>query len=582
MFSRSTTMLAALLSLAVVMTMFGSTVGAQCVDDGAAQRGAAAVTAVNAVTAVTAAAGDPVRMPLIGEPAPPFEAITTAGVKKLADYRGRWLVLFSHPADFTPVCTTEMIGFARAADRFGALQADLLGLSIDSRFSHIAWLRNIEEKFGVEVPFPIIDDVSMQVSRAYGMVHAGASSTATVRATFLIDPEGTLRALLYYPMSNGRSVDEILRLLEALQTTDAAGLATPEGWQPGDDGIAPPPLTSAAARERMRQNPDATDWYYVTTSMSTETEAASSEETHRAFVSDTLEPYECGSITRLHTFGGIFLASQPSPEDLEQAKKGGVLTVINQRHAAEVTEFDERAIVESMGLRYENPAFNGPDELTPAILDTTLGLLRTAPRPLLLHCSSANRTGAVWFAYRALDGGLSLDDALAEARRVGLRSAAYEKIVRAYIDSRRDGAARGGAAADVKRDQLHIGLVAALDDERRTRAFYEAVLQRYGSVLPFARLAEAEGRHAEHVVQAMRNRGLTVPEETARADDIVVPATLEEVTRLAIRKEKENVALYDRLLATIDDPEVRDVLALLRHRSAERHLPALQRSMRSR
>jgi len=201
-------------------------------------------------------------MPRINEPAPAFTARTTDGDRALEDYRGKWLVLFSHPADFTPVCTTEFMAFARAADRFKALNCELLGLSIDSVHSHIAWMRSIEEKFGVTIPFPIIEDLSMNVARAFGMIHPGASDTSAVRATFLIDPEGIIRAMVYYPMSNGRSVDEFVRLLTALQTSDANKVATPENWQPGEPVIVPPPATAAAARTRKDEGYDYTDWYF--------------------------------------------------------------------------------------------------------------------------------------------------------------------------------------------------------------------------------------------------------------------------------------------------------------------------------
>ena len=201
-------------------------------------------------------------MPRINEPAPAFKARTTHGERSLADYKGKWLVLFSHPADFTPVCTTEFMGFARAADRFKALNCELLGLSIDSVHSHIAWMRSIEEKFGVEIPFPIIDDLSMNVAKAFGMIHPGASDTSAVRATFLIDPEGVIRAMVYYPMSNGRSVDEFVRLLTALQTSDANKVATPENWQPGEPVIVPPPATAEAAKARAGEGYDYTDWYF--------------------------------------------------------------------------------------------------------------------------------------------------------------------------------------------------------------------------------------------------------------------------------------------------------------------------------
>ncbi|MDR9440588.1 MAG: peroxiredoxin [Halomonas sp.] len=201
-------------------------------------------------------------MPQLNRPAPDFTAKTTHGEKSLADYKGRWLVLFAHPADFTPVCTTEFSAFATRADQFKALDTELLGLSIDSVHAHIAWTRSIKENFGIEIPFPIIADLSMQVANAYGMIQPGASDTAAVRATFVIDPEGILRAMVYYPMSNGRSVDEILRLVKALQTSDAHGVATPENWQPGEKVIVPPPATDAEAEARKDQGYDYVDWYF--------------------------------------------------------------------------------------------------------------------------------------------------------------------------------------------------------------------------------------------------------------------------------------------------------------------------------
>jgi peroxiredoxin (alkyl hydroperoxide reductase subunit C) len=202
-------------------------------------------------------------MPRLNEPAPAFEAPTTHGVKKLEDYRGQWLVLFSHPADFTPVCTTEFIAFAKRHADFQAINCELLGLSIDSHYSHIAWERNIGEKFGVQIPFPIIADLSMQVARAYGMIQPGASDTSAVRATFVIDPEGILRAMVYYPMTNGRSIDEFVRLVKALQASDEHKVATPEAWQPGDKVIVPPPATAEAAEARAASSEyECTDWYF--------------------------------------------------------------------------------------------------------------------------------------------------------------------------------------------------------------------------------------------------------------------------------------------------------------------------------
>lgn len=208
-----------------------------------------------------------VSMPRINERAPEFEARTTHGVKKLSDYEGKWLVLFSHPADFTPVCTTEFIAFAKHYDEFQALNCDLLGLSIDSYYSHVAWVRNIKEKFGVEIQFPIIEDLSMNVARAYGMIHPGAADTSAVRATFIIDPKGVLRAMVYYPMTNGRSIPEFLRLVTALQASDANKIATPEGWQPGDKVIVPPPQDASAAEARMGEGYECTDWYFCKKSL---------------------------------------------------------------------------------------------------------------------------------------------------------------------------------------------------------------------------------------------------------------------------------------------------------------------------
>lgn len=203
-------------------------------------------------------------LPRLNEPAPDFHARTTHGDRSLADYRGKWLILFSHPSDFTPVCTTEFIGFANHADEFAALNCELLGLSIDSIFSHLAWTRNIKEKFGVEIPFPIIEDLKMEVAQAYGMIHPGAADTSAVRATFLIDPEGKLRAMVYYPMSNGRSIEEFVRLLTALQASDANGVATPENWRPGQPAIVPPPKTAEAAEARASEGYVYTDWYFST------------------------------------------------------------------------------------------------------------------------------------------------------------------------------------------------------------------------------------------------------------------------------------------------------------------------------
>jgi peroxiredoxin (alkyl hydroperoxide reductase subunit C) len=219
------------------------------------------------MTDSTDATQTPLQFPRLNEPAPDFKALTTSGVKQLSDYKGKWLVLFSHPADFTPVCTTEFVAFAKAYPRFQGLNTELLGLSIDSHYSHIAWVRNIKEKFGVEIPFPIIADLSMTVAKAYGMIQPGASDTSAVRATFVIDPKGILRAMVYYPMSNGRSIPEFVRLVSALQTSEQHKVATPEGWQPGDNVIVPPPGTVAGAQARLAEGFDCKDWYFCKKSL---------------------------------------------------------------------------------------------------------------------------------------------------------------------------------------------------------------------------------------------------------------------------------------------------------------------------
>ena len=206
-------------------------------------------------------------MPQLNKPAPAFDALTTHGQKTLADYKGKWLILFSHPADFTPVCTTEFMAFAKKHEDFQARGAELLGLSIDSHYSHIAWTLNIKEKFGVEVKFPIIADLNMKVANAYGMIQPGASDTSAVRATFVIDPEGVLRAMVYYPLNAGRSVDEIFRLLVALQTADENKCAMPENWQPGTDVIVPTPATIADAEARPNEGYNTVDWYFSTRSL---------------------------------------------------------------------------------------------------------------------------------------------------------------------------------------------------------------------------------------------------------------------------------------------------------------------------
>ena len=205
---------------------------------------------------------EPRSLPRLNEPAPDFEATTTQGPIKLSELRGKWVVLFSHPADFTPVCSTEFIAFAQNYQEFEKRNAQLVGISIDSVYSHIAWVRNMEEKGGVKIPFPIVADLDMKVAQKFGMIHPGEGATATVRTVFFIDDKGIVRAMIYYPMSCGRNVDEILRVLDALQTADANGVATPANWRPGDPVVVPAPTTKDAAEKPMGEDGlNKFDWY---------------------------------------------------------------------------------------------------------------------------------------------------------------------------------------------------------------------------------------------------------------------------------------------------------------------------------
>ncbi|NLI22711.1 MAG: peroxiredoxin [Clostridiales bacterium] len=210
------------------------------------------------------------RMPLIGDAAPSFTAVTTQGTIRFPeDYKGKWVILFSHPADFTPVCTTEFMTFASMADEFKALNTELVGLSVDSLYAHIAWLRKIQElewngKKNVEVKFPLIEDIRMEVANKYGMIQPGQSNTQAVRAVFVIDPQGKIRTMLYYPLSTGRNFNEIKRIIQALQKADADKVATPADWRPGDDVIIPTPGSCGTAKERMAYKGDdqyCLDWF---------------------------------------------------------------------------------------------------------------------------------------------------------------------------------------------------------------------------------------------------------------------------------------------------------------------------------
>lgn len=201
-------------------------------------------------------------LPWLNEPAPQFQATATTGPLRLADFKGKWVVLFSHPADFTPVCSTEFAALAARQVDFDRRGVQLIGVSIDSVYSHLAWIRSIEQLFSVKVGFPVVADLDMKVAHLYGMIHPGASPTATVRCVFFIDPSQTLRAMSYYPPSTGRNIDEILRVVDALQVNTDKGLATPANWRPGDKCILPAPLTADALRKRLEEpGVEIKDWY---------------------------------------------------------------------------------------------------------------------------------------------------------------------------------------------------------------------------------------------------------------------------------------------------------------------------------
>lgn len=197
-------------------------------------------------------------------PAPDFEANTTHGILRLSTWeKDKWVILFSHPADFTPVCTTEFIEFARRHDELTSKNVAVIGNSIDSIYSHIAWTRNIEDKFGVKINFPVIADLDQKVARLYGMVHTPSSVTAAVRCVYFIDPKRVIRAMIYYPLNVGRNFDEIMRVVDALQTVDKNAVACPANWRPGDDVIVPAPVTAKGAADRVASTDlKVTDWYF--------------------------------------------------------------------------------------------------------------------------------------------------------------------------------------------------------------------------------------------------------------------------------------------------------------------------------
>lgn len=215
-----------------------------------------------------------VSMPRIGDQAPSFTAVTTQGnINFPADYSGSWVILFSHPADFTPVCTSEFMTFASMEEKFAKVNTKLVGLSVDGLYSHIAWLRTIHEKIeykgmkNVEVKFPLIEDITMEVASKYGMIQPGESNTKAVRAVFFIDPKGVIRTIIYYPLSLGRNFDELYRVVVALQTADNFGVALPADWRPGDDVIVPTAGSCGVAKDRMGSKSDdmtCYDWFFCT------------------------------------------------------------------------------------------------------------------------------------------------------------------------------------------------------------------------------------------------------------------------------------------------------------------------------
>ncbi|HZK05294.1 MAG TPA: peroxiredoxin [Actinomycetaceae bacterium] len=219
-------------------------------------------------------------MARIGDKAPAFEAVTTQGpVSFPGDYEGKWVILFSHPADFTPVCTSEFMTFATMEEEFRAYNTELIGLSIDGLYSHIAWLRTIKEKIkfrdmeNVEVNFPLIEDITMEVANKYGMVMPGENSTQAVRAVFVIDPQGIIRTIIYYPLSLGRNFDELLRVVKGLQTADAFNVAMPADWRPGERVIVPTAGSCGVAKDRMESTDDGLqceDWFFCTKPLSEE------------------------------------------------------------------------------------------------------------------------------------------------------------------------------------------------------------------------------------------------------------------------------------------------------------------------
>ncbi len=230
-------------------------------------------------------------MPLIGDPAPAFEAESTQGKIKFPEqFRGKWVILFSHPSDFTAVCTSEFVLFGAMQEEFERHNCKLIGLSVGTVPSHIAWIKNIEERIeyrghrGVQIRFPLVADITMEVARRYGMIHSATRTSAAVRAVFFIDPRSRVRAVVYYPMQLGRNFDELKRILVGLQTIDKYGVALPADWRPGDDIVVPQPATAEAAVQAQAEGMHCSDWYFCTRPLSLDEKAEKAEKSVKTTV----------------------------------------------------------------------------------------------------------------------------------------------------------------------------------------------------------------------------------------------------------------------------------------------------------
>lgn len=290
--------------------------------------------------------------------------------------------------------------------------AEVLSCSTDSRFSHKIWQETeLSKMVPGGVPYPMLSDAGGRIGQVYGVYDEAAG--VNNRGRFIIDPDGVIQAIEILTAPVGRNPDELIRQLSAFQHVRKTGEATPSGWQPGQPTLKPGPDLVGKVWTVWRPAG------------------------HRAIVTDKLEPFECGSVERIHRRGGVFLASQPQPDDFRQAKKGGIKTVINLRLADEL-DWDEAKLMDQLGLEYHHVPFKAPETLTDEVFSKVRALLNTeAKRPILLHCSSSNRVGAIWLAHRVLDHGLAVQQAEKEAKIVGLKLPAYEERAKDYIAQER-------------------------------------------------------------------------------------------------------------------------------------------------